>query len=87
MPTKTTLMREGILLECWRSEAGCLAGTDAFDDIIVGLGTIIFRFVGKTKTYIVVTNDERIERQDALRFATMHHKGQLRMITIDLRTL
>lgn len=75
------------MLECWRSEAGNLAGTDCFEDIIVGIGTIIHRFVGKTKTYIVVTNDESIDRLDALQFATMHHNGQLRVIRLDLRTL
>lgn len=83
----TRLAHTGKVLEVWIAENGKIAGTDCFDDIVVGKGTFSFSFRGKEATYHVVSNDDRVTRSQALVFATAYHTGNVRRIEVNLREL
>jgi hypothetical protein len=75
-------------LECWIANNGKLAGTDNPSEIVVDYKhSTFFLFPGKAKKYIVITNDNRIDRQKALSFCLAYHFGAFKLLHIDLRTL
>jgi hypothetical protein len=78
------LSYRGTVLEVWIANNGRIAGTDILTDICVGRGTFKYEFAGKQKTYIVVSNDDRITRDIALAFAICYHKGQYKKVHLDL---
>lgn len=84
---KTRLAMTGKVLEVWEAPNGKVCGTDDMNDIIVGKGTILFSFRGRTATYHVVTNDDAVTRSQALMFAAAYHTGNVRRISVNLEEL
>lgn len=46
-----------------------------------------FTFEGRTEAFVVVSNDETIQRGECLKFATLVHDGLVRWINVDLSKL
>jgi hypothetical protein len=48
---------------------------------------LYFKFEGRTVTFLTVSNDETITRQEAFEFCRKVHDGSIRWINIDLSHL